>query len=59
MDQIKDTLNRNAKAVIAFFAPVLTYIAGQLATDEPINWALAASFAIGAFLVWAKPNGGQ
>lgn len=53
-----EKLSGMAKAVVAFFAAPLTYIAGQLALNEPISWPLAASFTITAFLVWAVPNRG-
>lgn len=46
----------HAKAIVAFLAPVLTYIGGQLAIGEPITWPLAVSYFIGAALVWAVPN---
>ena len=44
------------KAIVAFFAPVLTYIAGQLATGGTVNPFLALSYVITALLVWATPN---
>jgi hypothetical protein len=45
-----------AKAIVALFAAPLTYVAGALATNEPVNWYLAGSHVITAILVWAVPN---
>lgn len=45
-----------AKAVVAYLAPVLTYVGTQLQAGDPINWTVAASYLISAALVWGVPN---
>lgn len=48
-----------AKALVAFFAPLLTDIAATI-QNGPIDWASVARRAcvyfIGALVVWAVPN---
>lgn len=51
-----ETIQRNAKAIVAFFAAPLTYIAGQLAQGQDVNLLLVASYSITAVLVWSVPN---
>lgn len=53
---MKDLLAVNAKALIAFFAPVLSYIGLQLAENRAVDLRYIAALTISAVLVWGTKN---